>query len=156
MARIEKSIEIFAPAEKIWPLVYWDKVPQWMDQIKRAAYTSEYKDRLGATAHVSGGAGGIRAEWDAETTEWRENEKFGWRTFAGTFTGFGSMTLTSSDVGTQATFVMDYDLPYSFLGKLVDRLRVSRDLERGTERALKKLKDLAENQEAGGELCGEN
>ena len=39
---------------------------------------------------------------------------------------------------------MDYDLPYSFLGKLVDKLRVSRDLEKGTEKALKKLKDISE------------
>lgn len=144
MARIEKSVDINAPAEKIWPMVYWDRVPEWMDQIKKAAYTSEYKDRLGATAHVIGDAGGIRAEWDAETTEWVENEKFGWRTFAGSFTGFGSMTLTPIRAGTKATFLMDYDLPYSFLGKLVDRLRVSRDLERGTERALRKLKALSE------------
>jgi uncharacterized membrane protein len=144
VARIEKSVDINAPAEKIWPMVYWDRVPEWMDQIKKAAYTSEYKDRLGATAHVIGDAGGIRAEWDAETTEWVENEKFGWRTFAGSFTGFGSMTLTPIRAGTKATFLMDYDLPYSFLGKLVDRLRVSRDLERGTERALRKLKALSE------------
>jgi uncharacterized membrane protein len=144
VARIEKSVDINAPAEKIWPMVYWDRVPEWMDQIKKAAYTSEYKDRLGATAHVIGEAGGIRAEWDAETTEWVENEKFGWRTFAGSFTGFGSMTLTPIRAGTKATFLMDYDLPYSFLGKLVDRLRVSRDLERGTERALRKLKTLSE------------
>lgn len=144
MARIEKSIDINAPAEKIWPMVYWDRVPEWMDQIKKAAYTSEYKDRLGATAHVIGEAGGIRAEWDAETTEWVENEKFGWRTFAGSFTGFGSMTLTPIRAGTKATFLMDYDLPYSFLGKLVDRLRVSRDLERGTEKALRKLKTLSQ------------
>jgi uncharacterized membrane protein len=144
VARIEKSIDINAPSETIWPMVYWDRVPEWMDQIKKASYTSEYKDRLGATAHVIGNAGGIRAEWDAETTEWTENEKFGWRTFAGTFTGFGSMTLTPTKTGTKATFVMDYDLPYSFLGKLVDRLRVSRDLERGTEKALRKLKTLSE------------
>jgi uncharacterized membrane protein len=144
VARIEKSVDINAPAEKIWPMVYWDRVPEWMDQIKKAAYTSEYKDRLGATAHVIGDAGGIRAEWDAETTEWVENEKFGWRTFAGSFTGFGSMTLTPIRAGTKATFLMDYDLPYSFLGKLVDRLRVSRDLERGTEKALRKLKTLSE------------
>ena len=144
MARIEKSIDINAPAEKIWPMVYWDRVPQWMDQIKKAQYTSQYKDKIGATAHVAGDAGSIKVEWDAETTEWVESEKFGWRTFAGSFTGFGSMTLTLIKAGTKATFLMDYDLPYSFLGKLVDRLRVSRDIERGTEKALRKLKTLSE------------
>ena len=124
MARIEKSIEIEAPVEQVWPMIFWDRVPEWMDQIKKAWYTSKYKDQIGATAHVMGDAGSIKAEWDAETTEWTENEKFAWRTTAGTFTGFGSMTLSQIDTGTRATFLMDYDLPYSFLGKLVDKLRV--------------------------------
>ncbi len=144
MARIEKSIGINATAEKIWPMVYWDRVPEWMDAIKKAAYTSEYKDRLGATAHVMGDAGSIKAEWDAETTEWTENERFGWRTFAGSFTGFGSMTLTSIEAGTKATFLMDYDLPYSFLGKLVDKLRVQKAMEKSVDVGLKKLKDMLE------------
>jgi uncharacterized membrane protein len=144
LARIEKSIEIEAPAEKIWPMVFWDKVPLWMDVIKKAECTSKYRDRIGATAHVNGEAGGVKAEWDAETTEWTENEKFAWRTTAGGLTGFGSMTLSPVKAGTKATFLMDYDLPYSFLGKLVDKLRVSRDLEKGTEKGLKKLKEIAE------------
>ncbi len=147
MARIERSIEINASADKIWPMLYWDRVPEWMEQIKKAAYTSKYKDRLGATAHVVGKTSGIEAWWDAETTEWTENEKFAWRTSAGSFTGFGSMTLTPGVAGTKTTFLMDYDLQYSFLGKLVDRLRVSRDLEKGTEKALKKLKEIAEKLE---------
>jgi uncharacterized membrane protein len=144
LARIEKSIEIKAPGEKIWPMVFWDKVPEWMDQIKKAEYTSKYRDRIGATAHVMGDAGSIKAEWDAETTEWIENEKFAWRTTAGSLTGFGSFTLSAVKAGTKATFLMDYDLPYSFLGKLVDKLRVSKDLEKGTEKALKKLKEITE------------
>ena len=144
MARIQKSIDINASADKIWPMVYWDKVPEWADQIKSAKYTSQHKDKIGATAHVIGDTGRIRAEWDAETTEWVENEKLGWRTFAGSFTGFGSMTLTHISSGTKATFLMDYDLPYLFVGKLVDRLRVSRALEKGTEKALRKLKTLSE------------
>jgi uncharacterized membrane protein len=144
LARIEKSIEIEAPPEKIWPFVYWDKVPQWFDQIKKAEYKSKYKDRIGATAHVVGDAGSMKAEWDAETTEWTENSKFAWRTTAGSFTGFGSMTLSPVNSGTKATFVMDYDLPYSVLGKLIDKLRVSKDLDRGAERAMEKLKEITE------------
>jgi len=144
VARIEKSIEINATAEKIWPMVFWDRVPEWMDQIKTAKYTSEFKDCIGATAHVLGHVGGINAEWDSETTEWAENEKFAWRTSAGTFTGFGWMALTPLNSGIRATFVMDYNLPYSFLGVQVDRLRVVKDLERGIVRALRKLKELTE------------
>ncbi len=144
MARIERSILIDVASEKVWPLVFWDRMPEWMDQIKTAKYVSEYKDRVGATAHLSGQLGSIKAEWNAETTEWVENERFAWRTSSGTFTGFGWMMLTPVDSGTRATFVMDYDLPYSFLGVSIDRMRVVRDLERGTDRALEKLKRLVE------------
>ena len=144
MARIEKSIGINASPEKVWPMVYWDKVPQWYAQIKKAEYTSNYKDRIGAIAHVLAEAGGTKSEWDAETTEWIENKKFGWRTTAGSFTGFGSMTLAPFKAGTKATFVMDYDLPYSILGKLIDKLRVSRAIEKGIEKGMENLKEIME------------
>jgi uncharacterized membrane protein len=144
LAKIEKSIDIEAPPEKIWPMVYWDKIPQWMDIIPKAEFTSKHKDGLGATAHVNGEAGGIKSEWVAETTEWSENKKFAWRTISGTFTGFGSMTLTPTKTGTKATIIMDYDLPYSFLGKIVDKLRVSKDMDKGFARAVEKLKEIAE------------
>lgn len=144
MAKIERSIDIEAPPEKVWPMVYWDKVPQWLDMIKTAEFTSKDKDRLGATAHVAGEIAGIKAQWDAETTEWTENQKFAWRTIAGTFTGFGSMTLSPVEAGTKVTFLMDYDLPYSFLGKLVDKLRVSKQMDKEFKIGMEKLKEIAE------------
>jgi len=29
LTRIEKSIEINAPPEKIWPMIQWDRTPEW-------------------------------------------------------------------------------------------------------------------------------
>ncbi len=151
MARIERTIEIGAPPETIWPMVRWDRVPEWMTQITKAEYTSQQKETIGAIAHVSAKAGGIKSEWDAETTEWIEGHRFAWRTIAGTFTGIGSMTLSPTNTGTKTTFIMDYDLPYSFLGKIVDKLRVCKAIEKGTERALQKLKETIEvDKEMGG------
>ena len=51
MAKIEKSIGISVPPEKVWPMLFWDKIPEWLDGIE-AEYTCEEKDRVGATAHV--------------------------------------------------------------------------------------------------------
>lgn len=144
LARIDRFIEINAAPDKIWPMVFWDKVPQWFGGVKKAEFTSKFKDAVGATAHVEGEAGGVRAWWDAETTEWVENERFAWRTTAGTFTGVGYMTLTPTDSGTKTTFVMDYDLPYSLLGKIIDKLRVGKDVDKDAVRGLEKLKEIAE------------
>ena len=144
MTRIEQSIEINATPKEIWPMIRWDRVPEWMDIIKKVEYTSEHKETVGATAHWIGEACGVKSEWDTETTEWELNERGAWRSTEGTFTGIGSMTLNPSEKGTKATFMMDYDLPYSIVGKIIDKLRVYKAVERGTTRALKKLKILAE------------
>jgi uncharacterized membrane protein len=147
LARIERSINIGAPPEKIWSLIFWDKVPQWFDTVKKAEYTTKFKDRVGAVAHVSGEAGGVKAEWDAETTEWIENVKYSWRTTAGNFTGVGSMKLSPIETGIKATFIMDYDLPYSILGKIIDKIRVSKDIDQSCKRGLEKLREISEKKD---------
>ena len=145
MTRIEQSIEINAAPREIWPMIRWDRVPEWMDIIKKVEYTSEQKETVGVTAHWIGEAGGVKSEWDTETTEWEVNERGAWRSTCGTFTGIGSLTLNPSETGTKATFMMDYDLPYSILGKIIDKLRVYKAVEKGTTRALIKLKEMVES-----------
>jgi hypothetical protein len=54
------------------------------------------------------------------------------------------MTLSSSALGTKTTFMMDYDLPYSIFGKIIDKLRVCKAVEKGAERGLLRLKEIAE------------
>ena len=117
LGRIERSIEIKARPEKIWPIVFWDRVPEWFDIIKKVEHTSEIKDGLGATAHVVAKAGGIKAEWNSVISEWKENEKIAWHSTGGQVTMTSSMTFTPIKNGTKLTFEMDYDLPYSILGR---------------------------------------
>ena len=144
MARIEESIQINASPQKVWPEVRWDRVPEWMKIIKKVDFTSEEKEMVGATAHWIGAAGGIKSEWDTETTEWQPYRRSAWRSTGSSFTGIGSMTLIPTDEGTRATFMMDYDLPYSILGRIIDKLRVCKAIESGTLRALARLKILLE------------
>ena len=40
--------------------------------------------------------------------------------------------------------MIDYELPYSVLGKLIDKLRVHKALEKSFDIGLKKLKDILE------------
>ena len=144
LAKIEQTINVEAPPEKVWPMVYYDKIPQWLEMIKKSEFITKEKGVLGAKAHMVAEIAGIKAEWDAETTEWTENERFAWRTTAGTFTGFGSMTLKPIKEGTKATVTMDYDLPYSFLGKLIDKLRVGKQMDKGFKVGMEKLKEIVE------------
>jgi len=38
LGRIERSIEIKAQPEKIWVIVFWDRVPEWFDMIKKVEH----------------------------------------------------------------------------------------------------------------------
>lgn len=144
MTRIEKSIEIRAPPEKVWPLLFWDGLPEWYPYIKRAEYTSKKRAAVGATAHVIGEAEGQKFEYDAEVTEYVENERATWRTTSGNWTAFGSTTLKPTKAGTKVTMVTNYELPYSILGKIIDGLKVRKSMEKGHERALENLKSIVE------------
>ena len=144
MTIAEKSIEINASPEKIWPLIQWDRTPEWYPDWKKVQWTSEDKHKVGETVHIISEAAGVKAEWDAETTEVIENEKAAWRSTGGNFTGIGSTALSPTKAGTKVTMAMDYELPYSVLGKLIDKLRVHKALEKSFDIGLKKLKDVLE------------
>ena len=145
MTRIEKSIEINASPEKVWPLIAHERIPEWFELFKKVESTSKEKDNVGATHHMTSEIAGVaRAEWDGETTEWIENKMYAWRSIGGHFTGFGSMILSPTNTGTKFSMMMDYELPYSVLGKMIDKLRVHRVIDNSINEGLKKLKDMLE------------
>ena len=146
MARIEKTIRISVPPEKVWHMLFWDRIPEWLEGIKEAEYTSKEKDVIGATAHVVGETAGIKVEFDIEITEYNKNSGASWRTKAGNFTANGNTILKPTETGVELTLVMECDLPYSILGKIIDKLLVSREMEQGFDNGLKKLKDTLEEQ----------
>lgn len=144
MTRIEKSIEINAPPEKIWPLLHWENCPQWYAPFKKVEHTSKEKHVVGETVHIRGEVAGVKAEWDGETTEKIENQKITWRSIGGSFTGFGTYVLTPAKAGTKLGMMMDYEMPYSILGKLMDKLKFQKAFEKSIDDGLKKLKEIAE------------
>ena len=144
MTRIEKSIEIKAPPEKGWPMIDWNGWTQWYDPFKKVEWTSKDKRKVGATVHVTVELAGIKAVWDGETTEYTENEKVAWRSTGGNFTGFGFNALSPTKDETKVTIMMDYDLPYSILGKLIDKLRFHKAMEKSFDVGLKKTKNILE------------
>jgi uncharacterized membrane protein len=145
LTRIEKSIEINAPPEKVWNMIVHERLSEWFDLFKKVELTSKEDDKLGATHHMTSELYDIvKIEWDGETTEWIENKKYSWRTIGGPFTGFGSMILTPLSAGTKFTMVMDYEIPHTFLGKLMDKLLIHEALESEFDEGLKELKAMLE------------
>jgi uncharacterized membrane protein len=144
LTRIEKSIEINAPPEKVWPTMFWDGWLEWYAPFKKIEDTSKEKNKVGSTVHVKGELAGLKMEFDGEITEVIENEKVTWRTTGGSFTGFGSNALAPTKDGTKVTIMMDYEMPYSVLGKLIDKLRFHKAFDKSIDVGLKKLKGMLE------------
>lgn len=144
MTRIEKSIEIKATPEKVFNYIKnFEKQPEYMPGIKEHTITSEKKEGIGTTSHCVTEAGGRKVEWDGEITEWEENKKLAWRCKP-PLKNKGSFTLEPTDEGTRVTFVMEYELPYSIIGKIIDKIKVSKEMEEGVSKGLEKLKDILE------------
>lgn len=144
MDRVEKSIIITAPPEKVWEMLAFDKHLEWMDGYKSVEYTSKVrtpkdKYKVGASAHVI-----EHVEYDLEITESLENEKMMYRFDARKISMVMTYILETVDKGTKFTYLVDYEMPWSILGEIIEKLYLRRHIEKETETSLENLKTLLE------------
>ncbi len=152
MGRVEKSIEIKAPPEKVWEMLAFDRFPEWMDMMKSVEYTSEVntpkdKYRVGATA-LGTPEGGQVNNCHFEITESLENEKMTHRlwekVYRGTLGGLITYTLEPVEAGTRFTYELNPDkIPWGILGKIITPLWL-REGRKEYEKALENLKNILE------------
>jgi uncharacterized membrane protein len=146
LGRIEKSIEIGAPREKVWEMLALDRLPEWNEEYGDVKYTSEVRNpedkySVGARSHTKmKGAGEI----DFEVTESLENEKMTFRMLGKRANNtVVTYVLESIDDGTRFVYVMTYELPWGILGKGLGKL-VKGSLAKEGKKALEKLKSILE------------
>ena len=146
MTKLTKSIEIEASPEKVFAFMLdMEKLNEITKGFQEAEYTSKGPVGVGTTVHMIGKAGGSQSEFDTEITEFEKNKKVSMRTI-----GASKLKMTGSDIleptakGTKLTRTFDYELPYSILGKIIDKLRVSKDMEKSMEKVLGDTKKALE------------
>ena len=147
MGRMEKSIVIKAPPEKVWEMLTWERLPDWMEGYQKehasVEYTSEVstsedKYRVGASAHITT----KRGELDFEMTESIENEKITYRA-KGSWDGIVTYILEPVEDGTKLTYVVEYEIEGGIYGKFIEKT-IGKLGERGVEKAFEKLKNILE------------
>ena len=155
MGRIEKSIEIKAPPEKVWEMLAFDRQLEWDEDnqknVKNLEYTSEVntpedKYRVGASVHVDIKGMGM-GEFDYEITQSLQNEKMTFHVKkSGTNQTAGGMTyiLRPIEEGTKFTLVFDYEMPWGVFGTFLEKLFYRRMGEKRQERSLEQLKGILE------------
>ena len=145
--RVQRSIEIAAPPEKIWPfLIEPDNILKWCITFKKFEYTSDQHSGVGTPLYIEEKASPMPLmKLHFMVTEWVENERLAFSMTAGTGTkGYDqSWTIEAIPSGSRFTFVENFILPLGIVGKLIGPLAA-----RGSAATVKKmlviLKGLAE------------
>jgi len=146
LTKVTKSIEIEASPEKVFALML---DAEKMNEITKGSLEGEITSKgpigVGTTIHYVGKGGGQQAEFDMEITEFVKDKRLSNRTIgASKLKMTGTWTLEPTAKGTKLAVTYDYELPYSILGKIVDKLRVSKAMEKDTEKELSDIKKTLE------------
>jgi carbon monoxide dehydrogenase subunit G len=146
VTKLTKSIEIEASPEKVFAFIIdMEKMNEINKGFTEFEYTSKGPIGVGTTMHYVGKAGGQQAEYDMEITEFEKNKKVSMRTVGASKVKMQqSVTLEPTGKGTKATYIADYTMPYSILGKIVDKLRVQKDVEKSIENNQRNVKKALE------------
>jgi hypothetical protein len=111
----------------------------WVD----SKWISEGAVGIGSVAHFVGKTG--QGDWDMEVTEFVKNKKMTMRTIgASKVNATNSVTLEAIARGTTVTYFDDYKLPYSVLGSIIDKLKVSKQMDKDNIKMLENIKRILE------------
>jgi len=144
--KVQSSIEIAAPPEKVWPfLVEPEKIMKWCITFKKFDYTSKQRSGVGTPFYVEEKAGGPLMKLNFAVKEWVENERLAFGMTSGTgVKGYEQgWTVAPIPSGSRFTFMEQVELPFGVIGKLIGTV-VQRSSEAHVKEMLAKLKGLAE------------
>ena len=146
MGKVTKSIEIEASPEEVFSFCMdMEKMNKALTGLIEAEYTSKGPVGVGTTSHHIGKVGGQNLEWDQEITEFVKNKKYSSHTIGASKSKMvNSWTFEPTAKGTKWTMTMDYEVPYSVLGKVIDKLKVGKDIERSMGKMLANVKKALE------------
>ncbi|MCW4033007.1 MAG: SRPBCC family protein [Candidatus Bathyarchaeota archaeon] len=148
MTKIEKSVIINAPVEKVYDLAidvdYFAKAQPPETETKNIT-KPEKPPKVGRTWKMRMKTGDQVYEWKNEITELEENKKIVGRQKGGPFKKLEwTQSFESSNGGTKYTIVTEYDLPLSFLGKIIDKIKIEKEMDKNFDHYIKKTKELIE------------
>jgi uncharacterized membrane protein len=108
MARIEESVEIKRPIDKVFAYQTEAKSwPKWQSFIMEAEQTSQGYMGVGTTFRGTNRMMGLSMKWAAKVTEYEPNRKWGKNITAGSMIIEEHLTFDPIEIGTRFTIVYD-------------------------------------------------
>ncbi len=144
MARIEESVEIKRPVDKVFAYTTDAKSwPKWQSIILEAEQTSQGPWGVGTTFTGTSRMMGLSMKWTAKATEYEPNRKWGKNITCGPMTI--EEHVTYDPVEGRVKFTIVYDMKVSGLLKLFSPM-VVRSMRKETKKSVSNLKSILEAQ----------
>jgi coenzyme Q-binding protein COQ10 len=146
LTEISKSIEIESSPDKVFALVLdTKKVSEFTNGDEKVEITSKGPFEVGTTWHMTSKSAGLKTETDMEVTEFEKNKKMISHSIGASKLDLKTWwTLEPTAKGTKVTHGADYKVPYSILGKILDKLWIRRNMEKTIEKILEEMKKTLE------------
>ena len=144
MARIEESVEIKRPADKVFAYTTEAKSwPKWQSTFPDAEQTSQGSVGIGTTFKGVNRMMGLSMKWTAKAMEYEPNRKFGKNITCGSITNEQHNTYEPIEGGTRFSIV--YNMKVGGFLKLFSPMIVS-SMRKEPKKALSNLKGILEAQ----------
>jgi len=144
MARIEESMEIKRPADKVFAYTTEAKSwPKWQSFIMEAEQTSQGEIGVGTTFKGTNRMMGLSMKWAAKVTEYEPNRKWAKSITCGSMIIEEHVTYAPIEGGIEFTIV--YDMKVGGFLKLFSPMVVS-SMRKETKKSLSNLKSILEAQ----------
>ena len=144
--KVQRSIEIAAPPEKIWPfLVEPDKILKWFYLLQKFEYTGEQRSGMGTTFYYEEKSAGRLMKFHYKVTEWVENKRLAFIMTSGPLKKNDQIwSIEATPSGSRFTLTEDVEMPWRIIGKIIEALFVGRTVGKHQEEILVNLKGMAE------------
>jgi uncharacterized protein YndB with AHSA1/START domain len=146
--RIEKSIEILTPPVRIWSFfIDPEKIVKWFTLLRKFEYTGEKRSGVGTTFYYEEKSGPQLMKFNFKATEWLDNERLAFIMTSGPLKKDDEVwSIKATPSGSIVTLMMDVQMPWGVIGKVMDKLFVSSTVAKHQEEMLANLKKLTEAQ----------
>lgn len=143
--RVERSIEIAAPPEKIWPfLVEPEKIMKWFTLLRKFEYTGEQRSGVGTPFYYEEKSGPQLMKLSYAVTEWVENKRLAFVMTSGSLKKDDQVwSLEAIPSGSRFTMTEDAEMPWGIISKILEPLLAGM-VGKNIEKILGNLKSLAE------------
>ena len=145
--KVQRSIEIAAPPDKIWPfLVEPERIMKWFTLLQKFEYTGKQCSGVGTTFYYEEKSGMMLMKLHFKVTEWVENKRLAFVLTSGMLKKDDQIwELKATPAGSRFTMIEEVEMPWGVIGKMMDGM-VGKSVGKHMEEITGNLKTLVEGE----------